>query len=310
MVERQAPDPTQQETTPMAPPVSDHLGSTQVLLDGMPGPRWNRATAIYPSHVHTYLDCPHRCRLQYVDRVPVERRWNRKIEVGNALHKVMEEVANMVRLRQSLAPIDTWRPKVERLLPAGPYDAAVDLTPEDRLEDIENVLLWAVQGQEYITDPRATIIRIERYYPRSWDDAELGSMKLAAKADVVIKRRDERGSYIEIVDYKTGRWQRPIDFAPVLSRISHKPQIHAALAADGFPRVTFTYLWLAQERTHGIEMTREHTQGQWRELKRVLARMLADETWPMRPHPRTCPHCPYYGNRCNPRLADARHGAP
>jgi hypothetical protein len=270
-------------------------------LAGMPGPRWNRSRAIYPSHVHTWLDCPRRARLQYVDSVRVPSTWNRKIEVGNAFHKVMEEIANSLRLRQPVPGLDTFRPRLERLLPAREYESSEMHTLADRRQDVENVLTWAARAQTYIADPGATMARIEKYYPRDWDtDPELGPVKLGAKADLVMKRHDRNGAFIEIVDYKTGRWQRTVDFAPALSRISHKPQIHALLRNNRFPRVVFTYLWLAREETIRIEMTRDHMLEQWRELRRVLIRMVHDDTWPMRPDPATCRHCPYFNTACFP----------
>lgn len=285
----------------MASPPPDDSNARAYPLEGMPGPRWDRKKAIYPSHLHTYLDCPNRCRLEYVDRVPVARLWDRKIEVGNALHKIMEETANMLRLRQPPRPIHAFRSQIESLLPAEQYEASTNLSLDDRTKDVENVLQWAGDARDYITDPRATMIRIEKYYPRDFNaGADLGPVKLGAKADLVMKRQDTVGAYIEIIDYKTGYWQRPTDFAPALSRISHKPQIRALLSQHQFPRVVFTYLWLAREEVVHIELNYDHMLNQWRELKRILTRMVHEERWPMRPSPKVCKHCPYFDIECFP----------
>lgn len=273
------------------------------LLPGMPGPRWSRRKAIYPSHLHAYLDCPNRCRLQYIRNLRVDTQWDRKLEVGNALHTVMEDIANGLRKRQPMPPIHTYQGRVEALLQQERYEAAEGLTLDDRAMDIENVLRWAESARAYIADPGATMIRIEKYYPRHFDaDAELGPVRLGAKADLVMKRRDERGPYIEIVDYKTGQWRRPVDFAPALSRISHRSQIHALLPGRRFPRVRFTYLWLAREETTHIEFDHDVMLSQWRELRQVLQRMVTEEEWPMRPHPHTCRHCPYLNVACFPQV--------
>ncbi len=280
-------------------------------LDGMPAQRWSRRKAIYPSHVHTYLDCPNRCRLQYIRNVRVEPRWDRKIEVGNALHKVMEDIANTLRLRQPTPPIGTYRPRIETLLPETRYQEADDLTPDDRAQDIGNVLRWAETARGYITDPGATIVRIEKHYPHEFDrDADLGPVKMGAKADLVMKRRDADGDFIEIVDYKTGYWRRPVDFAPALSRISHQSQIHALLPGMRFPRVMFTYLWLAREETTRIAFDYDHMANQWRELRRVLKDMVMEEAWPMRPSPHTCRHCPYLNVACHPIGPAGAHADP
>ncbi|HYH11851.1 MAG TPA: PD-(D/E)XK nuclease family protein, partial [Thermomicrobiales bacterium] len=236
--------------------------------------------------------------------VRVESRWDRKIEVGNALHTVMEDVANGLRTRQPARPIMSYRSRVEAMLQQDRYEAAEDLTLDDRARDIENVLRWAASAREYIADPGATMVRIEKYYPRHFDaDAELGSVQMGAKADLVMRRQDARGPYIEIIDYKTGQWRRQVDFAPTLSRISHRSQIHALLPQQRFPRVVFTYLWLAREETTHIEFDYDYTLSQWRELRQVLRRMVTEEAWPMRPHPRTCRFCPYLNIACFPQAA-------
>jgi hypothetical protein len=277
----------------------------------MPARRWSRRKAIYPSHVHAYLDCPNRCRLQYIRNVRVESRWDRKIEVGNALHTVMEDIANTLRRRQPVRSIDTLRPRVETLLPEARYQEADDLTPDDRALDIGNVLRWAETARDYITDPGAMIVRIEKHYPLEFNrDADLGPVKMGAKADLVMKRRDADGDYIEIVDYKTGYWRRPVDFAPALSRISHRPQIRALLPGGRFPRVVFTYLWLARDEMTRIEFDTDHITSQWHELRRVLKDMVSEEAWPMRPSPHTCRHCPYLNVACHPFGPAEDHADP
>lgn len=268
----------------------------------MPGQRWSRRKAIYPSHIHAYLDCPNRCRLQYIRNLRVESQWDRRLEIGNALHTVMEEIANELRTRRLTRSIMSYRPRIEAMLQPDRYEEAEDLTLDDRTRDIESVLRWAATAREYITDPGATMVRIEKYYPRHFDaDAELGPVRLGAKADLVMRRQDARGPYIEIIDYKTGQWRRPMDFAPALSRISHRSQIHALLPRQRFPRVMFTYLWLAREETMHIEFNYDYMLDQWRELREVLRRMVTEEEWPMRPHPRTCRLCPYLNVACFPQ---------
>jgi hypothetical protein len=163
------------------------------------------------------------------------------------------------------------------------------------------VLRWSERGEEYITDATATILRIEHNYPYPWDrDGDLGQVNFAAKADLVMKRQDREGPYIEIIDYKSGYWQRTLDFAPALTRISHRPQIMAAMETDGFPRVFFTYLWLARGETSQIALTRDHMNHQWRELKRVLMRMVHDEEWRTQPDVKICTRCHYYNTECFP----------
>jgi len=180
-------------------PPDDSTARAQPLA-GMPGVRWNRNKGIYPTSLRRYLECPRRCRLEYIDQVRYERPWDRAMEVGNALHKLMERIGNTLKRRQAPAPTVTFRGLVESLLPEREYaDSQI------RAADIDDVLHWAAVGETYINDGDAQVLIVEHYDPRRWVGQELGSVMLGAKADVVIRRRDADGPYLEIVDYKTGR---------------------------------------------------------------------------------------------------------
>ncbi len=265
-------------------------------LDGMPKARWDRNRPIYPTQLRRYLECPHRCRLEYIDGITYDPVWSRPMEVGNALHKVMEDIANALRQRHDPPPVASFRSKVANLLPESKYD-----TPDDRLEDIDNVLEWAQRGQEYITDRSATMLRIEKHYPRDLTiKGELGSVRLGAKADLVMLRRDHAGQYIEIIDYKTGYSQKWANFTPVLYRVAMHKTFLRILKVPKDPRSVFTYYWFAHEDIERIELTRDHMTYQWNELKRVLIRMMHEEDWPKQPDPKVCKHCPYFNTECFP----------
>lgn len=279
--------------------VSQSLGERHARtrpLDGMPKPRWDRKRPIYPTQLRRYLECPHRCRLEYIDRITYDPTWSRAIEVGNALHKVMEEIAGALRLRHQPPPVASFRPRVESLLPESKYG-----NPADRLEDIDNVLEWARRGGEYITDNAATMLRIEKHYPRDLTiRGELGFVRLGAKADLMMIRRDGLGTYIEIIDYKTGYSRKLANFTPVLYRVAMHTHLLRALNVTKDPRAVFTYYWFAHEDIERIELTRDHMERQWGELERILIRMMAEEDWPKRPDPRVCTYCPYYNTECFP----------
>ena len=76
-------------------------------LAGMPGPRWNRNKGIYPTSLRRYLECPRRCRLEYIDRIRYERPWDRAMEVGVDVYlrkpvkfvEVLETVKQLLRIR-------------------------------------------------------------------------------------------------------------------------------------------------------------------------------------------------------------------
>lgn len=280
----------------MEPSRSDDATARTPPIEGMPGPRWNRGKGIYPTSLRRYLECPHRCRLEYVDKIPYEQPWSRKIEVGNALHQVMERIGNSLRNHQAPPPISSLRAYVSELLPEEKYD-----DPDDRIEDIDNVLEWGELGEGYIREGINTILRVERHYPRRWDDrGMLGTVMLGAKSDVVMRREDETGRYVEIIDYKTGFSRKWSQFTPMLSRIALDHRLRGALPEQKEPRVVFTYLWFAHDEIESITLTRNHMNNEWRELKGILTRMVHEETWPKRPNPKVCTYCPYFNTECFP----------
>lgn len=265
-------------------------------LAGMPGPRWNRNKGIYPTSLRRYLECPHRCRLEYIDRIRYERPWDRAMEVGNALHKLMERVGNTLKRRQAPPPTETYRQWVETLLPEREYD-----DPQLRAADIDDILHWGAVGEAYINDGDAQVLIVEHYDPRRWNDpGELGSVMLGAKADIVLRRRDADGPYLEILDYKTGRNRDHTEFTPLLSRIALKRHIDMALPGGAEPRVVFTYLWLRDGEVDHRWQSGDEMHNRWRDLRRILVRMVNEEAWPMRPGPQTCRFCPYLNTECFP----------
>ena len=280
----------------MASPPPDDPNARAQPLAGMPGPRWNRNRGIYPTSLRRYLECPHRCRLEYVDNLPYERSWNRSMEVGNALHKVMERVGNTVRQGKAPPPTSTYRRWVEKLLPDEQYD---DL--QERASDVDDVLEWAAGCEAYINDGETSVLIVEHYMPRRWDDrGALGNVLLGAKADVVVLRHDRDGPYVEIVDYKTGRNRDYTEFTPLLSCIALKRRIQGVLPDQREPRVAFSYLWLRDGDIDVRWQTREEMGQRWSDLSRILMRMVHEEDWPMRPSARTCQYCPYYKTSCHP----------
>lgn len=281
----------------MEPPRSDDTNAHTPQIEGMPGPRWSRNTGIYPTSLRRYLECPHRCRLEYVDKIPYDRPWTREIEVGNALHKIMERIANSLHNQHVPPPIGSFRSWIGRdLLPKREYER-----PDDHIEDIDKVLEWAHRGTRYITHGNPTILRVEKHFPRHWEErGELGKVLLGAKADLVVLRRGKTGRYVEIIDYKTGFSRRWTQFTPILSSIALKPRIHAALPDQQHPRVMFSYLWFAHGDHERIPLTAERQSDEWAELKHILVRLVNEEEWPKRPNPKVCQYCPYYNRQCTP----------
>lgn len=260
------------------------------------GPAWPANKAVYPTSLRRYLECPHRCRLEYVDRVPVpEPAWDPVLEKGNALHKLMERHAwNIWKQRQSSINEKLF---VGYRLPAMRYPSQ-----EQRNRDIREVLEWSQSALAYLTGQPTEFLCVEFYKPRVWErSSHPNPLRIGAKADVVVKRRDHIGAYIEIIDYKTGKNREFTGLTPLLSRIALRDLLHLHLPDGEHPRSIFTYLWLESGEIQRIELEWGYLLGQWNVIGKQIDTMLAERTWPMRPS-RRCRWCPYFNTACSPDL--------
>ena len=265
-------------------------------IEDAPVPRWDRERPIYPTYLRCYLDCPRRFRLQYLDRIPVEKTWQRPLEIGDALHKAMEFVADAIRRGQRLPDAHVLRTVVERILPEAEYD-----DPRQRDDDIAQVMGWIDRGTRYITHGNPDILRLEEASQRKWNDPSSGGpMAFGAKADLLLRRRSRRGSYLEIIDYKTGYSRDHTWYPPILTRIALKSRIDAAMQSHTEREVRFTYLWFNRDKKESIVFTRERMNDDWRELHQVMTRLLEETSWPMQPSDRVCVYCPYHQTYCHP----------
>ena len=72
--------------------------------------------------------------------------------------------------------------------------------------------------------------------------------------------------------------------------------------------MVFSYLWLREGEVDRRWQTRDEMHHRWRDLRRILVRMVHEEEWPMRPDPRVCRYCPYLNSACFPFPAPADPG--
>ena len=260
------------------------------------GPRWPRSRAIYPTSLRRYLECPHRVRLEYIDKVAIEPpAWDPVLEKGNAVHKIMESIGGHIRRNR---PIPNYvRQRAEQLLPASkyPFEAV-------RQHDIEDVLAWSRAALRYLRRQPTRILVIEHYKPQRLTEERFANVQVGAKADIVVRREDQFGPYIEIIDYKTGRNREYLSHTPILSRIALRDIIKSELPGARFPRSMFTYVWLESGEIQQIDLDEEFLLFQWDEVSKHLEDLLDEETWPLSPSPR-CRWCPYYRRACTPDLS-------
>lgn len=260
------------------------------------GPRWPRSKAIYPTSLRRYLECPYRVRLEYIDRIPIEpAAWDPVLEKGNAVHKIMETIAGHLKRNRPIP--DYIRKMVERLLPAAEYAFAAQ-----RQQDIEDVLAWSRSAYRYLRRQPTTILVIEHFKPQRMVGTTFAGIQVGAKADIVVRREDRSGPYIEIIDYKTGRNREFLGHTPILSRIALRDVLKREIPGTQYPRSVFTYLWLESGEGQHIELDEAFLLHQWADVSRQLGDLLDEQSWPPSPSHR-CRWCPYYRKACTPDLS-------
>ena len=266
-----------------------------MAADDEPGPRWPRRQGIFPSHLRAFLECPHRCRLEHVERRPKRPLWQASMEKGNAVHKIMEACASRLRAGRR-ADIDA-RAIAERCLPRHQYAQLAR-----READIEDVLTWSRGAWRYLAAGETTILAVEQRHTWAWPRSNLGELTFGAKADLVRLRGAAGGEYLEILDYKTGRAQQSYPYLPpLLTRLALSNLLRHRFGQQEQPRVVFTYLWLQTGEVDSITVDRAWLTEHWATVHGQIDGLLSEERWPERPS-HLCYFCPFYQTLCHPNL--------
>lgn len=184
----------------------------QPVLDGMP----TRLYSAAPSRLTTYLDCPRRYRMTYLDRPqpPKGPPWAHN-SIGSAVHSALAK---------------WWDLPEERRTPEAGGTLVVSGWLTEGFRDDKQSLDAREQAREYVErylkdiDPTEQPIGIERTVSLTTPRAALWGR---------VDRVDERpGEGVVIVDYKTGRSVLTVDDA----RTSIALAVYAAAATRTFRR--------------------------------------------------------------------------
>lgn len=179
--------------------------TAQISLDGMP----IRLFACTPAKLGTWLDCPRRYRLQYVERLAVPQRPWAHLSLGSAVH---------------LALAAWWRQPVGERTVASAGRLLRESWVADGFRDDAHSLEWRDRAQEMVEryvddlDPLDEPLGIERTVA-----TKTARLTVSGRVD----RIDARGGEAVIVDYKTGRQVLTVDDA----RGSLALALYAAAAA-------------------------------------------------------------------------------
>jgi RecB family exonuclease len=174
------------------PQREDDEVTTQLGLEGMP----TRLFSCTPSRLTTWLDCPRRYRMTYLDRPspPKGPPWAHN-SVGSAVHLALS--------RWWSEPIDRRTPATARALVdrAWSSDGFVDEAQAVRFRDHAGDMV-----ARYVAtlDPHDEPVGVERTVA-----TRTGALAVSGRVD----RVDRRGDELVVVDYKTGRSVLTVDDA-------------------------------------------------------------------------------------------------
>ena len=157
--------------------------TAQTVLDGMP----TRLFSCTPARLNTWLDCPRRYRLQYVDRaVVVSRPWAH-LSLGSSVHGALAA---------------WWQLPAERRTVTAAGALVVRKWSADGFRDADQSDEWQQRAREMVesyiagVDPLDEPIGVERTVA-----VKTGSLAISGRVD----RIDIRDGEAVVIDYKTGR---------------------------------------------------------------------------------------------------------
>ena len=158
--------------------------SEQTAFPGLPRPLY----AASPTRLLTWLECPRRYRLQYLDRPrPSSRPQRAHTSVGLVTHNVLR---------------DFWGLPPEERTPAGVAQLVRASWSDIGFRDPEQSLRWRLRVRDAVVDYLRGIDRdrqpvgVERSV-----SLKTGSLAVTGRVD----RLDDRDGQLVVVDYKTGR---------------------------------------------------------------------------------------------------------
>lgn len=183
----------------------------QTTFAGMPTPLY----AASPSRLLTWLDCPRRYRMQYLDRPrPPARAQRAHTSVGIATHNVLR---------------DFWDLPPERRTPAGVAELVRTSWIDVGFRDPEQSVAWRLRVRDAVVEYLRGVDR-DRQPVGLERSVSLKTDRLAVTGRV--DRLDDRDGELVVVDYKTGR-QAPTDED---ARTSLPLALYAAAAGRMFRR--------------------------------------------------------------------------
>jgi RecB family exonuclease len=164
-------------------PRDDDAMTAQILLDGMP----TRLFTCTPAKLNTWLDCPRRYRLAYVDKVTVPSRPWAHLSLGSSVHSALAAWWQLPADRRTVTAAGAL--VVRKWSPEGYRDGGHSEEWRERAREM-------VEQYAATLDPLDEPVGIERTVAM-----KTPTLAVSGRVD----RIDERAGEAVVVDYKTGR---------------------------------------------------------------------------------------------------------
>lgn len=253
---------------------------------------WPRQVAISPTAIRHYTTCPHRIRLQYIEKRKSPYVYNLFLDQGNIAHNLLAEVAHRRRNKLAQRSEDEMWDRTFRRLPRNEFPSRV--AHESAAND---VMGWVRYGISRL-DEHAEILIVEKPEKRTWPWPGGSALTITTRPDAILLRTGLDGEqFVEIIDYKTGSKEYVDEIPPVTMRYVFKKLFSGISADTRSLQMQFTYVWLAHRETHEIPLTPEYCQTEWERVTGVIGQLLTEREWQPQPS-HLCHYCPFNGNAC------------
>lgn len=264
-----------------------------LIREEPPAPAWPVQAAFSPSSIKAYTTCPHRLRLQYIERKKAPFAYNLVLDQGNIAHNLLAEIAHRHRHNIPQRSDDEMHARAFRRLPPRQFPSRAA-----HVAAASEVMRWVHYGASNL-DREADILAVEKPGKREWPWPGGPRLLVTTRPDLILLRTADDGErFVEIIDYKTGNKDYIDEIPPVTMRYVFKELFRGVTPDTLALRMQFTYVWLAHREAHVIDLTPEYCETAWARVTDVIEQVMSERSWPAVPS-RFCNYCPFNGNACH-----------